>query len=102
MIELGNMDMIQMIGIAGALISGAAFLPQIVHLIKEQCSAGISRNAYWLWLVAATAIFINAVALASVVFILLAGLQILADMIILIFSYRYRGVCSFHAAIPAT
>jgi uncharacterized protein with PQ loop repeat len=40
------MDGPSLIGLTGALIAGYAYLPQIRHLTKEHCSAGISRNAF--------------------------------------------------------
>lgn len=86
----------QFIGMCGVVLSAIAYLPQIVHLIKEHCSAGISRKAYFLWLTAAIAILINSLTSKSFVFILLALMQVLADIIILIFSYKYTGTCAYH------
>jgi hypothetical protein len=37
--------MSELIGLNGASLAGYAHLPQITHLIRQQCSAGISRRA---------------------------------------------------------
>jgi hypothetical protein len=41
----------EFLGIAGITISMVAYVPQVVHLGKEHCSAGISRRAWAMWLV---------------------------------------------------
>ena len=40
-------------GFAGAGLAGAAYIPQISHLIRAHCSAGISRLAFAAWFLAA-------------------------------------------------
>jgi uncharacterized protein with PQ loop repeat len=88
-----------LIGLTGALIAGYAYLPQINHLIKEQCSAGISRSAFALWLISSVLVTINAFYIHSVVFIVLGIVQICSTAIISIYSRKYKGqVCQFHAA----
>ena len=39
-------------GFAGAALAGAAYVPQISHLVRARCSAGISRLAFAVWLLA--------------------------------------------------
>lgn len=93
------MDGPNLIGLTGALIAGYAYLPQITHLIKERCSAGISRSAYSLWLVSSVLVTINAVYIHSVVFIVLGVVQIFATATVFAYSTKYKGqVCQFHAA----
>lgn len=87
-----------LIGLTGALIAGYAYLPQIKHLIKEQCSAGISRSAFALWLVSSVLLTVNAVFIQSVVFMVLGGIQICSTAIIFVYSTKYKNqVCLFHA-----
>ena len=94
--------MSELIGLSGASLAGYAYLPQIRHLIRERCSAGISRGAFLLWLLASLLMTIHAVLLPAAVFIVLGGIQIGAISIILVFSARYRGlVCATHAMSPA-
>ena len=95
--------MSELIGLTGASLAGYAYLPQITHLVREQCSAGISRSAFTIWLLASVLMTIHAVLLPAVVFIALGAIQIVAIMTILLYSSRYRGlVCSIHALSPAS
>jgi uncharacterized protein with PQ loop repeat len=94
--------MSELIGLTGASLAGYAYLPQITHLIREQCSAGISRRAFAIWLLASVLMTIHAVLLPALVFIALGTIQIVAITIILVYSARYRGlVCPTHALDPA-
>jgi len=38
------------LGIAGIAIAMLAYVPQVVHLGREHCSAGVSRRAWMMWL----------------------------------------------------
>jgi uncharacterized protein with PQ loop repeat len=98
------MDGPNMIGLSGALIAGYAYIPQITHLIKERCSAGISSGAFALWLLSSVLVTINAIYIHSIVFIVLGAIQIGATGTIYIFSVKYRGqVCPFHEThVPQT
>jgi uncharacterized protein with PQ loop repeat len=92
------MNLTQIIGLFGAILSGIAYLPQIVHLVRERCSVGISRKVYLLWLVAALAILVNAISIKSLIFIFLTIIQIVSNMTIIFFANKYKkGVCSYHA-----
>ncbi len=95
------MNIPSIIGMCGALIAAYAYLPQIRHLVKAHCSAGISGRAYALWFVSSILVTINAFSIDSLVFILLGLVQIVATGIIYIFSRRYTGfVCPYHLAHP--
>ena len=92
------MDGPNFIGLTGALIAGYAYLPQIRHLTKEHCSAGISRSAFALWFLSSILITINAAFIRSPVFLVLGIIQILSTGVIYVFSTRYRGqLCPYHA-----
>jgi uncharacterized protein with PQ loop repeat len=94
--------MSELIGLSGASLAGYAYVPQITHLIREQCSAGISRRAFALWFIASILMTIHAVLLPAVVFIVLGVVQLGAISTILVYSARYRGlVCPLHALNPA-
>lgn len=94
--------MSELIGLTGASLAGYAYLPQISHLIRERCSAGISRSAFAIWLLASVLMTVHAILLPAVVFIALGAIQICAIATILIFSARYRGlVCVTHALRPS-
>ena len=94
--------MSELLGLSGASLAGYAYLPQIRHLIRERCSAGISRSAFSLWLLASVLMTIHALLLPALVFIVLGAIQIGAISVILVYSARYRGlVCPIHARSPA-
>jgi uncharacterized protein with PQ loop repeat len=86
-----------LLGMTGALIAGYAYLPQITHIIKEKCSAGISRSAFALWFVSSILVTINAIYIHSLVFTLLGVIQIGSTGIIFFYSSRYKGeYCPSH------
>jgi len=60
----------QIAGFAGAGLAGAAYVPQICHLVRAHCSAGISQLAFEVWLLAALLTTARAVAIGASVFIL--------------------------------
>ena len=85
-------------GFAGAGLAGAAYLPQISHLIRARCSAGISRLAFEVWLLASLLITARAVVIGAGVFIVLGAIQIVATALIVICSIRYQDTpCPIHA-----
>lgn len=91
-----------LLGLAGALLAGYAYLPQIRHLTKEHCSAGISQRAFGIWFVASILITANAIYIHSTVFTVLGAIQIASTGIIYIFSQRYKGlVCDFHTSLES-
>ena len=89
--------MIQMVGLFGAGLAGVAYVPQIWHLIRERCSAGLSRAAFATWLVASGLVTTNAVMTRSTVFIVLGTIQLTATTVIVVFTSKYAGsYCSIH------
>ncbi len=88
-------------GFAGAGLAGAAYVPQISHLVRARCSAGISRPAFGAWLLAAVLTTARAVAIGAGVFIALGGIQIVATTLILVCAARYTDTpCPSHAPAP--
>ena len=84
-------------GFAGAGLAGAAYVPQISHLIRARCSAGISRLAFGVWLLASVLITARAVAIGADVFIVLGGIQTVATALIMIYAARYKDTpCPIH------
>src|SRR5215510_588586 len=80
----------QIAGFAGATLAGAAYVPQISHLIKARCSAGISRPAVELWLLASLLTTVRAMAIGAGVFIALGTIQIVATALVMRFAARYQ------------
>jgi len=84
-------------GFAGAGLAGAAYLPQISHLIRVRCSAGISRSAFGVWLLSSLLITARAVAIGAGVFIVLGATQIVATALIVVCAARYKDTpCPVH------
>jgi uncharacterized protein with PQ loop repeat len=42
--------MFELLGVAGIIISVLAYLPQVIHLARQHCSAGVSGRAWSMWL----------------------------------------------------
>lgn len=90
--------MFELVGIAGIVISVLAYLPQVVHLAREHCAAGVSGRAWTMWL--ASSLMVGAVALHrhDPVFILLQVSTLVSAAVIVVLVHRYRGmVCLTHA-----
>jgi len=88
-------------GFAGAGLAGAAYVPQISHLIRARCSAGISRLAFAAWLLASALTTARAVAIHAGVFIVLGGIQIVATALIMLYAIRYKDTpCPGHLPNP--
>jgi uncharacterized protein with PQ loop repeat len=88
----------EILGIAGIAIAMLAYVPQVVHLGREHCSAGISRRAWAMWLVSGVLIGTLAIHRRDPVFILLQISNLTSTALILFLSWRYRGmVCEAHA-----
>ena len=87
----------QIAGFAGAGLAGAAYVPQISHLVRARCSAGISRLAFEVWLLASVLTTIRAIAIHAGVFIVLGGIQIVATALIMLCAIRYKDTpCPVH------
>jgi len=91
-------------GFVGAGLAGAAYIPQISHLIRAHCSAGISRLAFAVWLLASVLTTARAIAIHAGVFIALGGIQIVATTLIMLYAARYKDTpCPSHLpGKPAT
>jgi lipid-A-disaccharide synthase-like uncharacterized protein len=88
----------EFLGVAGIAISMLAYLPQVVHLAREHCSAGVSRRAWAMWLVSSLLVGTLAVHRGDLVFILLQISSLTSAAVILMLAHRYRGmVCEVHA-----
>jgi hypothetical protein len=88
-------------GFVGAALAGAAYVPQISHLIRAHCSAGISRLAFGVWLVASVLVTARAIAIHAGVFITLGAIQTMATALIMLLATRYKDTpCPSHLPGP--
>jgi uncharacterized protein with PQ loop repeat len=88
----------EVLGVIGIAISVLAYLPQVIHLARQHCSAGVSGRAWAMWL--ASSLLVGALALHrhDGVFILLQLSTLTSATVILVLVHRYRGmVCATHA-----
>jgi len=91
------LDIWQIGGFLGVALGAAAYVPQIVHLAKEHCSAGVSLNAWALWAIAAILIGVQALRSDETLFIWLQVVGFLASATIFALGWRYRGMrCPLH------
>lgn len=90
--------MFEILGIVGIAISVAAYVPQIVHLGREHCSAGVSNRAWAMWLASGLLVGVLAVHRRDPVFIILQLSSLTSAAVILLLARRYRGMaCETHA-----
>ena len=90
--------MFELLGVTGIAISVLAYLPQVVHLAREHCSAGVSSRAWSMWLLSSLLIGALALHRHDLVFVLLQISSLTSAAIILFLAQRYRGmVCEAHA-----
>jgi uncharacterized protein with PQ loop repeat len=91
----------QLVGLSAAVIAGYAYLPQITHLVREHCSAGLSERAYALWLASSVLMTVHAVTIGSVVFVILGAQQVVSTAIVAFLCWRYRDqTCPSHGPSP--
>jgi uncharacterized protein with PQ loop repeat len=85
------------LGYSGTAVVLAAYLPQIIHLLKEHCSAGISVRAYSLWLLSSMLFLVYAAMIQDMVFILVQVVNLIAMSVIVFLAVRFRSqLCSKH------
>jgi hypothetical protein len=94
----GGKNMIaEVAGFTGAGISGAAYAPQVAHMVRAHCSGGVSETAYVVWLLASALLMVQAAAIRAVVFVALGSLQIAATITIIVLTARYKNsTCTIH------
>ena|SRR5687768_13246598 len=91
------MSLSQTLGVVGTVLVIGGYLPQIVHLIKERCSAGISIPAFLLWCAASLLFLIHAIVIRDAVFVGVQAVNVVAGGLIVGFCRRYQGeVCAWH------
>lgn len=87
----------EVLGMVGIGLSVVAYLPQVSHLAKEHCSAGVSSRAWAMWFASGLLVGAVAVCRRDFVFISLTASSLLSSTAILLLARRYRGMaCSTH------
>ena len=87
----------QVLGVVATGLVIAGYVPQIVHLIRERCTAGISILAFVVWCVASFLFLIHATMIRHVVFIGVQAVNLVAGGLIIWFARKHEGhVCPYH------
>ena len=88
------------LGFIGTIIVAIGYVPQIVHMAREKCSAGVSISARFLWLLASLLIATHAFVVFDVVFIVLQAVNIMAGVTVIVLAKRYeRMFCLSHQCL---
>ena len=85
------MTLSEAIGLSAAALAAYAYVPQISHLVREHCSAGMSERAFSLWLMSSVLMTIHAIGIQSAVFVVLGTQQMLSTAVVAALCRRYRG-----------
>jgi uncharacterized protein with PQ loop repeat len=87
----------QLLGAVATAVVVAGYVPQLAHLIRQRCTAGMSVPAFSLWCLASLLFLINAVIIYDAVFIAVQTVNIVAGALIVVLCRKYKGhVCPFH------
>jgi lipid-A-disaccharide synthase-like uncharacterized protein len=90
----------ELLGIAGIAIGASAYVPQVVHLAREHCSAGVSSRAWAMWLTSSLLIGALALHRHDPVFVALQATSLISAAAIVFLAHRYRGMfCEAHACL---
>ena len=91
------MNVSQLVGLVGTGLVIVGYVPQINHLIKERCTAGLSLPAFAVWSLASLLFLIHAALIRDVVFVGVQVVNLVAGGVILALCKRYDGqVCAYH------
>jgi uncharacterized protein with PQ loop repeat len=91
------MNISQVSGVVGTGLVIAGYVPQIYHLIKERCTAGLSLPAFAVWCSASLLFLVHAMMIRDVVFVGVQVVNLAAGGTIVAFCTKYGGhVCPVH------
>ena len=75
----------------------AGYAPQIYHLLKERCTAGLSVPAFAIWCSASLLFLLHAAMIRDVVFVGVQMVNLAAGGTIVACCKKYEGhTCPFH------
>jgi uncharacterized protein with PQ loop repeat len=91
------MNISQLFGFLGTGLVIAGYVPQIYHLIKERCTAGLSLLAFAVWCSSSLLFIVHAAMIRDVVFVGVQIVNLAAGGTIVVYCSKYGGqVCPFH------
>lgn len=83
-------DVLAIGAVIGGIVAITAYIPQFYHLIKIKDSTGISIWAWYAWLAANILLLVYAIAIINIPYIIVETLAVLANLIMIILTYKYR------------
>ena len=84
----------EILGVVATVLVIAGYVPQIVHLVNERCTAGISVPAFSLWVLASFLFLVHAAAIGDAIFVAVQTVNVVAGGLIVGFCRKYKGqVC---------
>jgi lipid-A-disaccharide synthase-like uncharacterized protein len=90
----------QILGFLGTVTVAIGYLPQIRHLAREHCSAGVSIGAWQIWLLSSVLILSHAFEVFDLVFITLQTVHIVAIVLVISLARRYQDMtCAVHSLL---
>ena len=94
------MPVTEILGAIGTMLVIAGYVPQVRHLAKEHCSAGISLPAFLLWCASSILFLIHAVVIRDPAFISVQIVSLAANGLIAFYARRYQGqFCPTHGGL---
>jgi uncharacterized protein with PQ loop repeat len=97
MVGAEPVNLSELVGLLGTGLVIIAYVPQVHHLIKEHCSAGISVRAYGIWFIASVLFLIHAVSIEDLVFTMVQIANLLAIGVVLVCVRRFqKQICRTH------
>ena len=87
----------QILGFVGTGLVIVGYFPQVFHMVRERCTAGISIPAFALWCSASSLFLIHATVIGDAVFVGVQIVNLMAGGFIVWFCKRHEGeVCPSH------
>jgi uncharacterized protein with PQ loop repeat len=87
----------QILGFVGTGLVIVGYFPQVFHMVKERCTAGISIPAFALWCSASLLFLIHAAMIEDAVFVGVQVVNLIAGGFIVWFCRKHDGeVCPSH------
>lgn len=84
-------------GFIGTVLVITGYFPQIYHLVKEHCSAGLSVRAFILWTAASALFLVHSVIIGDIIFQIVQGISLVCSFIIAVFCRIYKDqYCEYH------
>jgi uncharacterized protein with PQ loop repeat len=91
------MTISETLGVAATGLVIAGYMPQIAHLIRQRCTAGLSIPAFSMWCAASALFLIHAVLIGDRVFLVVQVVNLSPGAVIVVCCRRYQGhLCPFH------